>query len=224
MFSTLSDVDTLSLTGRADALYMEDDQLRIVIDWKSDVKPTDSEVEIHAAQLRVYMRAARAERGALVYFSSGQVHWLVPPTSESVFQGVIGIPPAPKSSAQACIRATMSALGRACLAIVVDGAQGQSASARIRRWAAGWISRVSDATKTHCKGGNWQHFKPTGASCAARRFVDEAELLGDGRSPRWRASVVAVICVGPLRRIRSCAERRAVGRCPTLDEAVDWTP
>lgn len=96
VFSTLSDVDTLSLTGRADALYMEDDQVRIVIDWKSDVKPTDSEVEIHAAQLRVYMRAARAERGALVYFSSGQVHWLVPPTPESVFQGVIGIPPAPK--------------------------------------------------------------------------------------------------------------------------------
>jgi CRISPR-associated exonuclease Cas4 len=96
VFSTLSDVDTLSLTGRADALYMEDDQLKIVIDWKSDVKPTDSEVEIHAAQLRVYMRATRAERGALVYFSSGQVHWLVPTTSESVFQGVSRIPPAPK--------------------------------------------------------------------------------------------------------------------------------
>jgi hypothetical protein len=96
VFSTLSEIDTLSLVGRADALYMEDDQPKIVIDWKSDVKPTDREFEIHAAQLRVYMRATRAERGALVYFSSGQVHWLVPPTSESVFRGVNGIPPTPK--------------------------------------------------------------------------------------------------------------------------------
>ena len=49
---------------RLGQLYMEDDQAQIVIDWKSDVKPTDSELEVHAAQLRVYMRATRAERGA----------------------------------------------------------------------------------------------------------------------------------------------------------------
>ena len=95
--STTSDGVEHVVAGVADAISLgADGTTRIVIDWKSDVKPTDREVEIHAAQLRIYMRATRAERGALVYLSSGQVHWLVPPTSENVFRGVIETPPMPK--------------------------------------------------------------------------------------------------------------------------------
>lgn len=76
VFSTLRDAVPMSMSGRADAVYCEGAQPKIVIDWKSDVKPTNKEVELHAAQLRIYMRAMQAERGALVYFSSGKVHWL----------------------------------------------------------------------------------------------------------------------------------------------------
>jgi CRISPR-associated exonuclease Cas4 len=86
VFSTLTDAETLSLAGRADAVYIEGGQPKIVIDWKSDLKPTDGQVANHAGQLRMYMRATRAKRGALVYFSSGQVHWLGPATSQSVLE------------------------------------------------------------------------------------------------------------------------------------------
>lgn len=81
VFATLNDVAPLSLAGRIDALYIEDNQPSIVFDWKSDVNASERDVEIHAAQLRVYMRATRAPRGALVYLSSGQVHWLVAKTA-----------------------------------------------------------------------------------------------------------------------------------------------
>jgi ATP-dependent exoDNAse (exonuclease V) beta subunit len=78
MFGTLHDADTLSLAARADALYVEDGQPKVVIDWKSDVQPSERDIAFHAAQLRTYMRATDAPRGALVYMSSGQVHWLAP--------------------------------------------------------------------------------------------------------------------------------------------------
>ncbi|MCE9658281.1 MAG: UvrD-helicase domain-containing protein [Burkholderiales bacterium] len=76
VYSTLGGAEPVSLSGRADALYVEDGQPKVVVDWKSDVRPKAADIELHAAQLRVYMRATLAERGALVYISTGQVHWL----------------------------------------------------------------------------------------------------------------------------------------------------
>jgi CRISPR-associated exonuclease Cas4 len=81
VFSTLVDVETLSLSGRADAIFMRDGEPEIVIDWKSDVDPSDGDIADHAAQLRVYIRATRAKRGALVYFTNGEVRWLMPAES-----------------------------------------------------------------------------------------------------------------------------------------------
>jgi hypothetical protein len=76
VFSTLAETEVRSLSGRADALFIQDGEPQIVIDWKSDVGPSDSDIADNVAQLRVYMRATRAKRGALVYLSSGHVRWL----------------------------------------------------------------------------------------------------------------------------------------------------
>lgn len=75
VFSTLTNTETFSLAGRADAVFIEDDRPQIVIDWKSDIEPSEADIALHAAQLHVYMRAIQVNRGALVYFSSGRVHW-----------------------------------------------------------------------------------------------------------------------------------------------------
>jgi len=64
------------LAGRADAIAIEAGGARIVFDWKSDVAPTEADVALHAGQLRAYLAAAGARRGALVYMSTGAVRWL----------------------------------------------------------------------------------------------------------------------------------------------------
>jgi CRISPR-associated exonuclease Cas4 len=76
VYGTFSDAETTSLTGRADAVFVEADEPRIVFDWKSDVDPSSADIELHAAQLRIYMRATNVSRGALVYMSTSKVHWL----------------------------------------------------------------------------------------------------------------------------------------------------
>jgi CRISPR-associated exonuclease Cas4 len=83
VFGTVIDNEIRSLAGRADAVFMENDEPRIILDWKSDVDPTDADTSLHAAQLRAYMRAAQVIRGALVYFSSGKVHWLTMETDDT---------------------------------------------------------------------------------------------------------------------------------------------
>jgi ATP-dependent exoDNAse (exonuclease V) beta subunit len=74
MLST--DPDRTALAGRADAVAFENSQPAIVLDWKSDVAPTIQDVRIHAEQLHDYMVAIDAPRGALVYMTSGTVHWV----------------------------------------------------------------------------------------------------------------------------------------------------
>jgi hypothetical protein len=66
------------VAGRADAAVMEGDQIILVIDWKSDVNPDTAAQGAHAAQLRDYLTATGAERGAIVYMSAGHVAWIEP--------------------------------------------------------------------------------------------------------------------------------------------------
>jgi CRISPR-associated exonuclease Cas4 len=65
-----------ALSGRADAVTLEGGRPSIVVDWKSDVAPDLNSIQIHASQLRDYIRAIGSLRGALVYMSTGLVHWV----------------------------------------------------------------------------------------------------------------------------------------------------
>jgi ATP-dependent exoDNAse (exonuclease V) beta subunit len=77
IYSTIEDGTTpTALAGRVDAMAIEQGRPQVVLDWKSDVAPTGNDVRAHATQLRDYLRATRVPRGALVYMSSGLVHWL----------------------------------------------------------------------------------------------------------------------------------------------------
>ncbi|MDG4875229.1 UvrD-helicase domain-containing protein [Mesorhizobium sp. WSM4935] len=72
--------DQVSLIGgRADALAIIEDRVNAVIDWKSDVHPTPAAREAHVQQLRDYLAATGAMRGAIVYLTSGEIAWIVPP-------------------------------------------------------------------------------------------------------------------------------------------------
>jgi ATP-dependent exoDNAse (exonuclease V) beta subunit len=70
------DIHQTALAGRADAIALEDGLASVVLDWKSDIAPTSDDIQAHAAQLRHYMAAISAGRGALVYMTSGTVHWI----------------------------------------------------------------------------------------------------------------------------------------------------
>lgn len=67
------------LGGRADAIAVEEGRVTAVLDWKSDVDPTETQRQDHADQLRLYLAATGAPRGALVYASLGWVRWVEPP-------------------------------------------------------------------------------------------------------------------------------------------------
>lgn len=66
------------LAGRADAVVVESARITLVVDWKSDVNPDAAAQSAHAAQLRDYLVITGAERGAVVYMSSGHVSWIEP--------------------------------------------------------------------------------------------------------------------------------------------------
>ena len=65
-----------ALAGRADAIAVEDGRASVVLDWKSDIAPTDEDVRMHARQLQHYLIATGVRRGALVYMTLGRVHWV----------------------------------------------------------------------------------------------------------------------------------------------------
>lgn len=73
------DSGELHLAGRADALAVEDGRITAVIDWKSDVAPDERQRQDHVEQLRLYLAATGAPRGALVYATLGWVRWVEPP-------------------------------------------------------------------------------------------------------------------------------------------------
>jgi ATP-dependent exoDNAse (exonuclease V) beta subunit len=64
------------LAGRVDAVAVEDGRASVVLDWKSDIAPAENDVRIHAEQLRTYLFATGAPRGAVVYMTLGTFHWV----------------------------------------------------------------------------------------------------------------------------------------------------
>ncbi|GAB9248391.1 hypothetical protein BDS110ZK12_73350 [Bradyrhizobium diazoefficiens] len=67
--------------GRADAVAQDDDGGRIVFDWKSDVAPRDADRAAYRGQLGQYLHVLGAQRGAIVYMTSGYVDWISAPGS-----------------------------------------------------------------------------------------------------------------------------------------------
>lgn len=65
-----------ALAGRIDAIAYVGDRVEVVVDWKSDVDPSDADIHLHAGQLEDYLRATGAPRGALVYMTPGVVRWV----------------------------------------------------------------------------------------------------------------------------------------------------
>jgi CRISPR-associated exonuclease Cas4 len=70
--------DTYLVAGRADALAIRENKIDVAIDWKSDIKPTTSIRAAYVGQLRDYLEATGAARGALVFMSLGEVVWIEP--------------------------------------------------------------------------------------------------------------------------------------------------
>lgn len=56
-----------AISGRADAVEFFEGRARTVIDWKSDLAPTEAVLREHTGQLALYVTALEAERGLLVY-------------------------------------------------------------------------------------------------------------------------------------------------------------
>ena len=65
-----------ALAGRIDAIAVQDGQPAVVLDWKSDVAPSEQDRRDHAAQLSDYLRATGAPRGAVVYMTDGVIRWV----------------------------------------------------------------------------------------------------------------------------------------------------
>ena len=70
--------------GVADALALDPcGTTDLVVDWKSDVDPAPATVAQYRAQLRAYLTATGAEKGMVVFVTSGRVEWVDLPYSGS---------------------------------------------------------------------------------------------------------------------------------------------
>ena len=67
-----------ALAGRIDAIAFAGDAAEVVVDWKSDIDPSEADMRLHAGQLEDYLRTTGAARGAVVYMTSGTVRWVAP--------------------------------------------------------------------------------------------------------------------------------------------------
>jgi ATP-dependent exoDNAse (exonuclease V) beta subunit len=76
IYAVVSESENAALAGRIDAIAFQDGQPFVVLDWKSDISPTEEDVRDHAGQLGDYMRATGAPHGALVYMTLGLVQWI----------------------------------------------------------------------------------------------------------------------------------------------------
>jgi len=63
------------IVGRADAVARTKDGSLVVFDWKSDVAPREAERSAYRQQLRQYLHVLGAQRGAVVYMTSGYIDW-----------------------------------------------------------------------------------------------------------------------------------------------------
>jgi ATP-dependent exoDNAse (exonuclease V) beta subunit len=68
--------DAYLVAGRADALAIRDGKIEVAIDWKSDINPTASVRATYVGQLRDYLEATGASRGALVFLTLGEIIWV----------------------------------------------------------------------------------------------------------------------------------------------------
>lgn len=64
------------IAGQVDAIAEADDGYQVVFDWKSDVAPNDADRMAYRQQLAQYIHATGAQRGAIVYMTSGRVDWI----------------------------------------------------------------------------------------------------------------------------------------------------
>ena len=76
--TTSKDMDEL-IAGRADAVAWAEDGSKVVLDWKSDVAPKDAERAAYAQQLGQYLHVFGAQRGGVVYMTSGHIDWVSAP-------------------------------------------------------------------------------------------------------------------------------------------------
>ncbi len=74
--SVWSELDGDLIAGRADAVAIENGSVSVVLDWKSDVRPTPEDRAQYAGQLTAYKEAVGARRGAVVYMTLGELVWL----------------------------------------------------------------------------------------------------------------------------------------------------
>ena len=99
-----STVGSRPLAGRADAVCLDAGKVTAVLDWKSDVAPSEEERSRHRRQLELYLASTGAQRGALVYLSAGVVEWIpaqstpaaprrAVPSAHNAPAGVDGSPP-----------------------------------------------------------------------------------------------------------------------------------
>jgi CRISPR-associated exonuclease Cas4 len=68
--------DTVLVSARADAIAFEAGVPIAAFDWKSDVAPTLGDHDAYASQLLEYLELIGAEKGAVVYMTSGDVRWV----------------------------------------------------------------------------------------------------------------------------------------------------
>lgn len=76
VYSMPDKTDRVAVAGRIDALAHDSGGTLVVLDWKSDVAPSATEIRAHEAQLAQYLATTRAARGAIVYMTSGEVRWI----------------------------------------------------------------------------------------------------------------------------------------------------
>jgi ATP-dependent exoDNAse (exonuclease V) beta subunit len=70
-------LEPTALAGRIDAIQLEGGQPSVVLDWKSDIAPSEEDIREHTRQISDYLQATGATRGALVYMTSGSVRWVL---------------------------------------------------------------------------------------------------------------------------------------------------
>ncbi len=66
-------------SGIADALAIgPDGTIDAVVDWKSDVDPDATVVELYRGQVRDYLAATGAQTGLIVFLTSGRIEKITP--------------------------------------------------------------------------------------------------------------------------------------------------
>ena len=68
--------DKSLVAGRADALAIVRGAVVGVIDWKSDVAPSEDRKATYVAQVSDYLAATGATAGAIVFMTSGEINWV----------------------------------------------------------------------------------------------------------------------------------------------------